>query len=161
MDQGGAFTVFADAVAGGHLSPADFDHLWIEAGSMSSSGSHSQLELPRRGNLFFGADFDDYDSKNVELILALTLTMGGNRWYGKKLTWHGDNKMERINLPTRAKGGGPYKNTAILFTRHAGEFEITVAPWNSNAAEFWRRASAEIGTLYQAGSYSARICGVF
>ena len=51
MGQAGAFTVFADAVASGHLSPADFDHLWIEAGSMSSSGSYSQLELPRRATL--------------------------------------------------------------------------------------------------------------
>src|SRR5690349_19756082 len=115
MAQVRGLSVFADAVASGNLRPIEFDHLWIEAGSMSSSGSHSQLELPRRGNLFFGADFDDYDSKQVELILTLTLTMGGQRWDGKKLTWHGDNKMERINLPTRAKGGVAYKNTAILF----------------------------------------------
>jgi hypothetical protein len=31
--------------------------------------------------------------------------MAGKRWERKRLTWHGDNKMERINLPTRAKGG--------------------------------------------------------
>lgn len=160
MAEARALTVFADAVAGGHLSPMDFDQLWVEAGSMSSSGSYSQLELPRRGNLFFGAEFDDYDSKKVELILTLTLTMGSRRWDGKKLTWHGDNKMERINLPTRAKGGVAYKNTAILFTRHPGDFEITVVPWNSETAESWRRTSAEIGRLYRAGTYSNRICGM-
>jgi hypothetical protein len=60
--------VFADAIAVGDLNPMAFDHFWVEAGSMSSSGSYSQLEFPRRGNMFFGADFDDYDNKNVELI---------------------------------------------------------------------------------------------
>ena len=156
-----ALPVFADAVAGGRLSPADFDQLWVEAGSMSSSGSKSQLELPRRGNIFFGGNFDDYDSKSVELILELELTMGNQRWDGKKLTWHGDNKMERINLPTQAKGGVAYKNTAILFTRGAGEFEITVVPWGGATAESWRKASAELGRLYKAGIYSDRICGLF
>ena len=160
MAQVRGLSVFADAVASGHLSPIEFDQLWIEAGSMSSSGSHSQLELPRRGNLFFGADFDDYDSKAVELIRTLTVTMGGHRWDDRKLTWHGDNKMERINLPTRAKGGVAYKNTAILFTRHGGEFEMTVVPWDSDTAESWRRTSRETGRLYRAGTYSDRLCGM-
>jgi hypothetical protein len=161
MSKSSALPVFADAVASGRLSPGDFDHLWVEAGGMSSSGSKSQLELPRRGNIFFGSHFDDYDSKSVDLIRELAITMGTQRWDGKKLTWHGDNKMERINLPTRAKGGVAYKNTAILFTRGADEFEITVVPWNSPTAESWREASAEIGRLYKAGIYSDRICGFF
>lgn len=160
MARGTALRVFADAVAAGQLNPMDFDQMWVEAGSMSSSGSHSQLEIPRRGNLFFGADFDDYDSKSVELILQLTLTMGGQRWDGKKLTWHGDNRMERINLPTRAKGGVAYKKTAILFTRNHGEFEMTVVPWDSDTAESWRNTSSEMGHLYRAGTYSDRICGM-
>jgi len=52
MAKPSALPVFADAVTSGRLSPGDFDHLWVEAGSMSSSGSYSQLELPRRGNVF-------------------------------------------------------------------------------------------------------------
>ena len=51
---------FLSAIDDNALVPHKFDHLWIEAGSMSSGGSHSQLELPRGGNRFFGGDFDDY-----------------------------------------------------------------------------------------------------
>ena len=153
--------VFAHAVAFGGLNPRDYDHLWVEAGAMNSSASRSQLELPRGCNTFFGANFDDYDSNRVELILALTLTMGTHHWEDKKLTWHGVKEMERINLPTVAQGGLPYEDTAILFTRGAGEFEITVVPWSGEIAESWRKNSVEINRLYRTGVNSNRICGLF
>ena len=58
--------VFRDAISGG-LTPGLFTHFWIEAGTMSSSASHSQLELPRGGNRFFGYQYNDYGADHVTI----------------------------------------------------------------------------------------------
>lgn len=157
-----ALQPFGDAVASGALDPEAFESFWVEAGSMSSGGSHNQLELPRAANGFFGQRFDDYDSRGVERIADLELSASGRRWSGRPLTWHGDNRMERLNLPTVAQGGFTYPNTAILFRRSGRTFELEVADWNSPTAIAWRSASQQARRMYRAGgAASPRICGLF
>ncbi len=152
--------VFWDAVATGRVSPLAFAHFWVEAGSMSSGGSQNQLELPRGANRFFGFAYAAYGPAHVT-IGHPTLTLNGRVWTDRPLTWHGNNMMERINLPTRAQGGFNYRNGAVLFRRHPGGFEIDVFPWGDDAAVAWRAASDAIGTLFRLGERGRRICGLF
>lgn len=149
-----------DAIADNELDPSAFECFWIEAGSMSSGGSHNQLELPRGANNFFGFAFSDYDDDHHVVGNPTLLTPGRSPWTDRKLTWHGNNRMERINLPTEAQSGLNYANTAILFRRSAGGFALQVAPWDSNVAESWRNASEEDGATYRVGR-TDRICGFF
>lgn len=152
---------FGDAVASGSFDPSAALAFWVEAGSMSSGGSHNQLELPRAANRFFGQQFDNYASTAVERIADLELTASGRHWLARPLTWHGDNRMERINLPTVAQGGFAYPSTAVLFRRVANTFELEVADWDSTTAIAWRAASAATGHLFRAGgAASPRICGL-
>lgn len=127
---------------------------------MSSSGSHAQLELPRGAGRFFGFDFDDYDNAH-HLIGVPPLFSGGKTWSDRQLTWHGNNRMERMNLPTIELGGFAYGNTVILFKRQAQGFQLIVAPWDSAAADAWRAASRKTGHVYKLGRRTRRICGVF
>lgn len=137
-----------------------FDAMWVEAGSMSSSGSHSQLELPRGANRFFGFGFGTYDDAHHTIGTPVLYT-AGRQWSDRPLTWHGNNRMERINLPTLAQGGYPYQDTAILFRRRGSRFQLEVAHWSSAVADAWRTASAAIGQIYRLGRNSTRICGFF
>ena len=134
--------------------------MWIEAGSMLSGGSHNQLELPRGANQFFGFRFMDYSSDH-ETIGHPTLVAGQRTWTDRPLTWHGNNGMERLNLPTRARGGFDYAGTAILFRRRSDGFDLSVMPWNDPAAVSWRSASNQAGRVFRLGDNSNRICGLF
>lgn len=155
-----SIVAFWEALAAGQLHPNTFDRFWVEAGSMSSGGSANQLELPRGANRFFGFSFDNYGESH-ERIGYPTLTASGLQWSDRVLTWHGNNGMERINLPTRTRGGFMYANTAILFRRRDGNFELVVAPWESPLAISWREASVSVNRLYRLGGPSNRICGFF
>ena len=154
------FPVFWEAITAGKLAPMEFNHFWIEAGSMSSGGSRSQLESPRGANRFFGFAFNDYGNQHATIGFPI-ITAVTKRWTGRPLTWHGDNRMERLNLPTVAQGGFVYARTAILFRRHAGGFELEVAPWNDALALSWRNASYLLGRIYRLGASSNRACGLF
>lgn len=156
----GALPVFREAIAGGGLDPSAFDRFWIEAGTMSSSAAHHQLELPRGANRFFGYEFEDYDGSQRD-IADLTLTIAGRTWDDRKLAWHGGNMMERINLPTKKQGGLEYRGSAILFARRATGFELFVVPWDDPAAVSWREASAGARRIYKLGQNSTRVCGLF
>ena len=127
---------------------------------MSSSGSHSQLELPRGGNRFFGYQYTDYGSDHVTIGYPL-LTLRDLRWTDRPLTWHGNNRMERINLPTPAQGGFNYRDTAVLFRRQAEGFEIEVFPWDDPGAVAWRAASAGLGLVFLVGEKGGRRCGLY
>jgi len=152
--------VFWDAIASHGISPLTFAHFWVEAGAMSSGGSHNQLELPRGANRFFGLTHSVYGSAHVT-IGHPPLTLRGHAWTDRLLTWHGHNRMERINLPTQSQGGFDYRNTAVLFRRHAGGFEINVFPWDDDAAVAWRAASEALRTVFRLGERGPRICGLF
>lgn len=156
----GEKSVFWDVIAAGTLAPMTFNHFWVEAGSMSSGGSHNQLELPRGANRFFGFNHSVYGAAHVTIGLP-RLTLRRNTWTDRPLTWHGNNKMERLNLPTTTQGGFDYRNTAVLFRRHAGGFEINVAPWDDDTAIAWRAASQALNTVYRLGGRGSRICGLF
>lgn len=152
--------VFWEEIVSGRLVPGSYTHFWIEAGSMSSGGSHNKFELPRGGNLFFGFSHDHHGSAH-ETIGVPPLTLRGHDWRDRLLTWHGDNGMERINLPTLSQGGFDYRQTAILFRRHPGGFELEVLPWTDLGAIAWRNASDLHGTVYRLGARGLRICGLF
>lgn len=152
--------VLWDEIVSGRINPTSFGHFWTEAGSMSSGGSHNQLELPRGGNVFFGFMHDHYGSAH-ETIGFPTVTLRGRSWRDRPLTWHGDNKMERMNLPTISQGGFEYRNTAILFRRHPGGFELEVLPWDDAGAIAWRNASDLRSAVFKLGARGSRICGLF
>jgi hypothetical protein len=82
-------------------------------------------------------------------------------WTDRPLTWHGNNMMERINLPTRAQGGFNYPDSAVLFRRHSGGFEISVLPWDDDVVVARRAASDAIGALFRLGERGQRVCGLF
>jgi hypothetical protein len=152
--------VFWEAVATGGIAPTAYNHFWVEAGSMSSGGSHNQLELPRAANRFFGFGHTNYGKAHIT-IGHPTLTLRAQSWTNRPLTWHGNNKMERINVPTQAQGGFDYRHTAVLFRRHAGGFEINVLPWVDDGAVAWRAASDALKTVFRLGERGQRICGLF
>jgi HKD family nuclease len=152
---------FLDAVEGGRVVPSNWKAFWVEAGSMSSSDSHSQLELPRGGNRFFGFHYKNYATEDHVTIGRPPLFVAGRQWPDRPLTWHGNNKMERINLPTPATGGFAYRDAAILFRRKGTRFQLQVAPWGSGTATAWRAASAAQGRTYRLGRRSSRTCGLF
>ena len=137
-----------------------YDHFWVEAGSMSSGGSHNQLELPRGASEFFGFNFGDYGNAH-EIIGFPVLTISRKSWDDRKLTWHGNNMMERINLPTRAQGGFDYRESLVLFTRVEHGFELQVVSSNDPMAISWREESARLGRVYKLGGNSNRVCGLF
>ena len=75
-----------------NIDPTQWEHFWVEAGSMSSGGSHNQLELPRGANVFFGFNHSDYGDDHV-VIGYPRLTLNQLAWRDRPLTWHGNNKM--------------------------------------------------------------------
>jgi HKD family nuclease len=156
----GVLAVFGDSVSAGQLQPSSFDRFWIEAGTMSSGGSHNQLELPRGANHFFGYHFNNYSNAH-EVIGYPLIIVSGRAWRDRKLTWHGNNMMERINLPTKTQGGFEYRNSSILFARTDDGFELLVVPWDDPLAVSWREASTQIERVYKLGERSNRICGLF
>jgi hypothetical protein len=154
--------VFWEAIENKEVNPSAFTHFWVEAGSMSSGGSHNQLELPRGANRFFGYAYNDYGAAgHVVDIGHPNLTMKGKTWSDKPLRWHSNNKMERFNLPTKAQGGFDYAGCAVLFRRHILGFEIVVANWSDDAAIAWRTASQNLGTVFRLGRVGQRIFGLF
>lgn len=155
-----ALPVFQDVVVSGAVTPSDYDAFWIEIGG-PSGGSGNQLELPRRGQRFFGFNFNTYDD-NHHVIGQPTLRVASGASWQKPLTWHGNNKMERFNLPTLAQGGFVYGHRVVLFRRLPdGSFEFTVATSDSAGAAAWRDESAALGTIYRFGPNSPRRCGLF
>jgi len=157
-----AAPVFHDEVDAGRLQPANHDRFWVQAGSMTTGGSHNILEVPRHSNRFFGFRFTSYVQSHV-VIGRPVLTYGRLRWSDRQLAWHGAprmNKMERITLPTKTQGGVSYANTSVLFRRHAGGYEMEVAKWNSSLAIAWRNASVATGHIYRLGVRGPRICGL-
>jgi HKD family nuclease len=155
----GRLRTFRDAVESGALRPENFREMWVQSERMQG-GSGNQLELPRRGHRFFGFVFTDYGFPDKKTIGVPTLRAGVRSWADRLVTWHGNNGMERFNLPTRSQGGFAYKDSAILFRRlDDGSFELIVAPWDSDLARSWREASAQKGTLFRTGGTS-RLVGL-
>lgn len=152
--------LFPDAVAGRKLEPEKFGQMWVQVEKLQG-GSGNQLELPRGAHRFFGFRFNRYDSAKVEHIGNPTFVSGAKTWADRPLTWHGDNGMERINLPTASQSGLDYRDSAILFRRlRRDTFELTVAQWDRDLARGWVEASVEGKTLYRLGARTGRLVGL-
>lgn len=149
---------FAAALTAG-VDPENYDNFWVQAVELSG-GSHNQLELPRHGSQFFNFHHPSY-GPTPEPIGPLTLVAGSQTWTDRRLRWHADNGMERLNLPTLAQGGFTYENSAVLFRRATGGFELEVAPWASPLVVSWRNASEKLGLVFPLGAGSDRLCGLF
>lgn len=153
-----ALEVYRDVVEAGEVNPAEQQAFWVEVG-VPSGGSGNQLELPRRAQRFFGYNFDDYDNDH-HMIGRPVLRVGAAQWNDRRLTWHGNNGMERINLPTTTQSGLEYADRVVLFQRSGDSFEIAVAAPESARAQRWREESAAAGTLYRFSGGSNRLCGL-
>jgi hypothetical protein len=106
--------------------------------------------------------FDQYDYPHNLIIGEPVLRSGARVWNDRRLTWHGNNKMERMNLPTAAQGGFNYADSAVMFRRLTnGSFELIVTPWESDLARSWRQASAQRQTLFRLGTVATnRVVGL-
>ena len=149
-----------EAIERGEVNPVECRAMWVQVEGLQG-GSHSQLELPRGGHRFFGFEFNRYDHHNIQTIGRPPLRSGARQWNDRLLTWHGNNQMERLNLPTSAQGGFAYADSAIMFRRlRDGSFELVVTPWDSDLARSWRQASAQCQLLFRVGSSSNRLVGL-
>lgn len=156
-----ATQLFRLAIANGAINPANFNAMWVQ-GEALQGGSRNQLELPRGGHRFFGFVFNQYDYPDNMTIGQPVIRSGARVWTDRRLTWHGNNGMERMNLPTLTQGGFNYADTAVMFRRLAdGSFELIVTPWDSDLARSWRQASAQRGTLFRLGAIATnRLVGL-
>jgi HKD family nuclease len=156
----GTLPLFRQAIESG-VDPAMFSSMWVQ-GEALQGGSHNQLELPRGGHRFFGFYFDQYDYPHNLPIGTPILRSGQKAWADRPLTWHGNNRMERINLPTINQGGFSYVGTAVMFRRLAGGFfELIVTPWDSDLARSWRIASSQRHCLFRLGAIAtSRVVGL-
>lgn len=152
-----ALPVFREIVESGEVDPSEHQAFWVDVGG-PSGGSGNQLELPRLSQRFFGFQFDDYDDDH-HMIGEITLTAVNGAW-DCRLTWHGNNRMERINLPTTLKSGLIYARQTVLFQRSGNAFEVSVEAPTSARAERWRNESAASGTLCRFSAGSVRLCGL-
>ena len=151
----GEYRPFREAVP----DPGAYNQMWVQSRGMQG-GARTQLELPRGAHQYFGAAYDDYEFERVDHIAEPVLVSGHRTWDDRPLTWHGDNAMERINLPSRAMGGFRYENSLILFRRIAeNQFELRVYPWDSDSARAYVEASRRARLVYRVGRNSNRLAG--
>lgn len=144
--------LFRLAIENGDINPAGYKAMWVQ-GEALQGGSRNQLELPRGGHRFFGYVFDNYDYPDKLTIGKPVLRRGSTVWSDRLLTWHGHNRMERMNLPTVRQGGFDYADTAVMFRRlDDGSFELIVTPWDSDLAHSWQQASLQRKTLFRLGT---------
>lgn len=143
---------FRDVVESGSIDLSAHNAMWVHADALQG-GSRNQLELPRGGHRFFGLDFQRYDHPHNLTIAPVKLRRGSRTWPERRLTWHGSNRMERLNLPTPSQGGPRYADSVVMFRRLQDRwFELVVAPLGSDLANAWASASSQTGTLFALGS---------
>ena len=147
----GTLQSFRDVVESGSIDLAAHNAMWVHADALQG-GSKNQLELPRGGHRFFGLDFNRYDHPHNLTIALIKLRRGSQTWSERKLTWHGNNQMERFNLPTQRQGGASYADSVVMFRRLQDRwFELVVTPLDSDLANAWASASSQAGTLFTLG----------
>ena len=153
--------LFRDSIRpDGNINPDAYQAMWVQ-GEGLQGGSRNQLELPRGGHRFFGFKFQQYDYPHNLTIGLPVLRSGSQIWDDRPLTWHGNNQMERLNLPTAAQGGFDYANSGVMFRRlQDGSFELIVAPWESDLARAWRQASYQSENLFRLGVRAGRLVGL-
>ena len=149
------------AVQSGQVNLAAHRAMWVQADALQG-GSQNQLELPRGGNRFFGFSFTQYNYPHKLTIGHPHLRRGPRLWTNRLLSWHGNNRMERLNLPTRAQGGPSYAGSVVMFRRlDDGSFELVVTPLGSDLANAWASASSQAGNLFTLGARAtSRLVGL-
>lgn len=151
-----------DAVVAGNIRLQTEQQMWVQSRPKTEGGSLNQVETARGANGFFGFTYTAYPAAHETIGFPL-LFSGSREWTDRPIAWHGapkENKMERINLPTKTQGGFEYQNAAVLFRRHPNNrFELIVAPWESDLAKSWREASRAAGKLYLVGERTKRLTG--
>lgn len=162
LTTGANLPLFRTAIESGAVDPAGYGAMWVE-GQGLQGGSGNQLELPRGGHRFFGFVFNKYDYPDNITIGQPVIRSGSQVWDDRRLTWHGNNRMERMNLPTALQGGFDYAETAVMFRRLPdGSFELIVTPWDSDPARAWRQASVQRRALFRLGAIATnRLVGLF
>ena len=154
-----ALPVLAAQVAAGAIDPSAFDEMWVEVHRLQG-GSGNQLELPRGAHRFFGMNFNQYGATDAVLIGVPFLVSGASKWRDRRLTWHGNNRMERLNLPTLHQGGFNYEESVVMFRRvDNAEFELVVVPLRSDLATAWLNASERLGAVFRLGENTDRLVG--
>lgn len=149
------YSDFPDA----EINPIAYTQMWVQSRGMQG-GAGTQLELPRGSHRFFGANYTNYDFDRVRHIAEPILVSGQRVWRDRPLTWHGDNAMERINLPSASMGGYSYTNSLILFRRiRTNTFELRVYPWDSDSSRALVEASRKANLLFRVGRNSNRLVG--
>jgi HKD family nuclease len=149
-----------NAFSNANANLSRFQIFWVQSRGMQG-GAGTQLELPRGSHRYFEARYRNYDFERVEHIAEPILVAGRRRWNDRPLTWHGDNAMERINLPSRAMGGFRYENSLILFRRLGNNrFELRVHEWDSDPARALVEASRRANLLFKVGRNSNRFAGL-
>lgn len=140
--------------------PSQYGQMWVQSFEMSG-GSHTQLELPRGAHRFFGGATVDADADHVRAIVEPILVAGSETWPDCPLRWHGNNRMERINLPSAANGGFNYAQSMILFRRlPTNSYELRVYPWDSDTARACLEASRQRELLFRVGrTNTSRLAG--
>lgn len=153
----GRLAPFGDA----SVEVGEHSQLWVQSWGMSG-GSATQLELPRGAHRFFGVATVDYEVEHVDKIAEPVLVSGNRRWQSNPLRWHGNNRMERINLPSVASGGFRYSNSLILFRRlRANVYELRVHPWDSDTARACIEASRQCELIFRVGqANTTRLAGL-
>ncbi len=156
IGQMGDYQPFGEAAA----DPDQYGRMWIQARQLQG-GAGTQLELPRGSHRFFGATQIPAEADQVVHLGEPTLTSGQTIWTERPLTWHPNNQMERINLPSIAMGGYDYGNSLILFRRLGeGRFELQVHPWDSDSCRAFVEASRMANLLFRVGRNSNRLYGL-
>ena len=150
----------AKLMADASVDLGDYRQMWVEARSLQG-GARTQLELPRGSHRFFGPAFQGYSLGHVERIAEPSLVSGQMRWDECPVTWHGDNQMERINLPSVRNGGYAYENSLVLFRRiETDRFELRVYARRSDAARSLIAASHHLDLVFRVGRRSPRLTGL-
>ena len=157
----GSLKPFREAVESGSLDPTRFAQMWVQC-EKPGGGSGNQIELAREAHRFFRLTFSKYNFPDKITIGVLVLRSGRKTWTDRLITWHGNNKMERINLPTLAQGGYGYANSAVMLRRLTdSSYELIVTPWGSDLSRSWQEASVNRSLLFAVGvGASTRLTGL-
>ncbi len=155
-----SLSLFRDAIDSDGIIPQEYSTMWVQVEKLQG-GSESQLEMPRGAHSFFGFRFAGHYHQDVQMIGQPKLRSAAHTWQDRPLTWHGNNRMERLNLPTQAQGGFMYVDSAVMFRRLPDHsFELIVEPWESDIARAWRHASTQSRLLFKLGRNTNRLVGL-
>jgi hypothetical protein len=132
------------------VSAAHAHTLWIEAGAMSTGGSHNAVDFNEELASFFGPVRNQ--------TRQLTIISGDKRWADRPLTPKTTTlnvNLWRLSLPTVAMGGFDYGHQIIRFTKTTTtppfEFHIDVADADSDDAQAWQIDTGRHGMIGKTG----------